>query len=156
MARATRQATRLPLTRSRLSGLAALALLAVTELACTIARPREIPPPAPPPGWRDIVVTATAYNSTPAQTDSTPTLTAHGVQLEPGMRIIAVSRDLEAMGLRPGTRVEIEGLPGSWTVADRMPRHRRRAIDVYMGLDVERALAFGRREVRLRWLAASE
>ena len=72
------------------------------------------------------------------------------------MKIIAVSRDLESMGLEPGTRVRIEGLPGEWTVADRMAKRWRRRIDVYMGLDVDGARQFGRRTVKLRWAAAGE
>ena len=98
-----------------------------------------------------MVVTATAYNSTRAQTDSTPGVTAFGVRLKPGMRVIAVSRDLEAAGLRAGTRVRIEGLPGDWEVGDRMPSHRHQAIDVYMGVDVSAARKFGRRQVKVRW-----
>lgn len=117
--------------------------------ACTHVRPPSSTESASTD--RQIVVTATAYNSTVAQTDATPTVTAHGVNLEAGMQVIAISRDLEAMGLRPGTRVVIEGLPGEWTVADRMARRWRRRIDVYMGLDVARALRFGRREVNMTW-----
>lgn len=129
-----------------------LCLLALGAAACTVSRPGSaLRLPA-----REFVVTASAFNSTVAQTDSDPTLTAHGVRLASGMQIIAVSRDLEALGLRAGTRVQIEGLPGVWAVADRMPKGRRRAIDVYMGLDIARARAFGRREVVLRWPVAAE
>jgi hypothetical protein len=39
-------------------------------------------------------VTATAYNSLPGQTDNTPDLAAWGDRLRPGMKAIAVSRDL--------------------------------------------------------------
>jgi len=102
-----------------------------------------------------MTVTATAYNSTPAQTDATPTLAAWGAELRPGMQIIAVSRDLELLGVGRGTRVRIEGLPGVWEVADRMPGHRRLAIDVYMGLDVAAARTFGKRRVRIEWLSAT-
>ena len=124
-----------------------ISLCLLVAAACTTSSPSETRrQPA-----RELVVTATAYNSTVAQTDSTPTVTAHGIRLTPGMQVIAVSPDLEAMGLRVGTRVQIEGLPGVWEVADRMPKRRRRAIDVYMGLDVAKARAFGRREVRVRW-----
>jgi 3D (Asp-Asp-Asp) domain-containing protein len=124
-----------------------LCFLALVTTACAVS----LPGGAQRTVERELVVTASAYNSTVDQTDSDPTLTAHGVRLAPGMQIIAVSRDLEAMGLRAGTRVQIEGLPGVWAVADRMPKQRRRAIDVYMGLDVTRARAFGRREVTIRW-----
>jgi len=125
------------------------------HVAPPIAPPVEpsVEPPASDP--IRLAVTATAYNSVPAQTDSDPTITAHGVRLEPGMRVIAVSRDLEAMGLGHGTRVRIEGLPGEWTVVDRMARRWRRRIDVYMGLDVEQALQFGRRDIEMQWLAST-
>ena len=83
-------------------------------------------------------------------------MTAHGIRLKPGMQVIAVSRDLEAMGLSSGTRVRIEGLPGEWVVVDRMAKRWRRRIDVYMGLDIEGARDFGRRKVRLRWSPSSE
>jgi 3D (Asp-Asp-Asp) domain-containing protein len=122
--------------------------------ACATAR-RPTPPDAaaPPPeaAVRELEVEAHAYNSLPEQTDGDPALTASGARLRPGMRAIAVSEDLLAMGLGYGTRVTIEGLPGEWTVLDRMgPRHRR-AIDVYLGEDREQALRFGERRVRIRW-----
>jgi len=129
-----------------------LFLLSAFVAACAGSRP-ELTPTAPA---RELVVTASAYNSTVAQTDSDPTVTAHGIHLVPGLQVIAVSRDLEAMGLRAGTRVQIEGLPGVWTVADRMPKRRHRAIDVYMGLDVSRAREFGRQQVILRWPVSGE
>ena len=65
-------------------------------------------------------VTASAYNSLPAQTDDNPSLAAWGDRLEPGVRAIAVSRDLIPMGLRHGTRVRIDGLPGEYRVLDKM------------------------------------
>ena len=135
--------------RRRLA-IACLALIALYTGACATPSPRPIPQPTPPKP-NEVLVTATAYNSTVAQTDSDPTMTAHGVRLTPGMQVIAVSRDLEAMGLSPGTRVRIEGLPGEWAVVDRMAKRWRRRIDVYMGLDIEGARQFGRRKVRLRW-----
>jgi 3D (Asp-Asp-Asp) domain-containing protein len=135
---------------ARAHGSAACLLLAgLLSGACATSTPPAAPEPI------RLAVTATAYNSVPAQTDSDPTITAHGVRLEPGMRVIAVSRDLEALGLKRGTRVRIEGLPGEWTVADRMARRWRHRIDVYMGLDVKRALEFGRREVDVQWLSTA-
>ncbi len=127
-------------------------LILVIGGACATA----VPSPAPQALPTELVVTATAYNSTVAQTDSDPFMTAHGVRLEPGMQIIAVSRDLEALGLSPGTRVRIEGLPGEWAVADRMASRWKRKIDVYMGLDVEGARQFGRRRVKMSWAAAND
>ena len=136
----------------QLAAMASLSLIALFAGACAT----RTPSPTPEAIRNELLVTATAYNSTVAQTDSDPTMTAHGVRLRPGMQVIAVSRDLEAMGLSPGTRVRIEGLPGEWAVVDRMAKRWRRRIDVYMGLDIEGARQFGRRKVRLRWSPPSE
>lgn len=103
------------------------------------------------PRVRSVVVDATAYNSLPEQTGDDTTLSASGHRLEPGMRAIAVSADLARMGLVHGRKVRIDGVDGVWVVRDRMPERWRRRIDVYMGEDVEAALAFGRRRVRITW-----
>lgn len=117
------------------------------------AVPPPAPAPAPPPAPRvhELEVTATAYNSVPAQTTGDPALTASGERLRPGMRALAVSDDLFEAGLGFGARVEIDGVPGEWIVMDRMHSRWRRKIDLYMGNDEERALAFGERKVRIRW-----
>ncbi len=103
------------------------------------------------PRVRSVVVDATAYNSLPEQTEGDPQLSASGHRLEPGMRAIAVSPDLVPLGLVHGRKVRIEGLHGEWVVRDRMPGRWKRRIDVYMGEDVDAALAFGRRRVRIHW-----
>jgi 3D (Asp-Asp-Asp) domain-containing protein len=100
---------------------------------------------------RSLVVTASAYNSLPDQTVGNPRLAAWGDVLEPGVRAIAVSRDLIELGLVRGARVRIEGLPGEYAVLDKMARRWRRKIDIYMGDDVEAARAWGVREVRIHW-----
>lgn len=100
---------------------------------------------------KSLVVHATAYNSVPDQTAGHPNVGAWGDELEPGMRAIAVSRDLIALGLRRGTEVEIEGLPGTWQVLDKMGKRWRRRIDVYMGEDVRAARRWGVRKVRIHW-----
>ncbi len=100
---------------------------------------------------RSVVVDATAYNSLPEQTEGDPWLSASGHRLEPGMRAIAVSPDLAKLGLVHGRKVRIEGLRGEWVVRDRMPRRWKRRIDIFMGEDVEAALDFGRRRVRIHW-----
>lgn len=53
-------------------------------------------------------VTATAYTSSPRETDSTPFLAAWGDTLKPDMKVIAVSRDLLELGLTHKTKVKIE------------------------------------------------
>ena len=100
---------------------------------------------------RSVVVTAFAYNSTPAQTDERPNETAFGYRLRPGMKVLAVSRDLEELGLTMGTVVRIEGLDGEWTVLDRMHGRNVGAIDLYMGEDVAAARRWGRRQVTVSW-----
>jgi 3D (Asp-Asp-Asp) domain-containing protein len=95
-------------------------------------------------------VTATAYNSVPEQTGAQPDIAAWGDRLEPGMRVIAVSRDLLELGLTRGTEVSIDGLEGRWVVRDKMASRWRRRIDLYMGEDVPAARRWGRRKVTIR------
>lgn len=96
-------------------------------------------------------VTATAYNSLHGQGSGDPTLAAWGDRLKPGMKAIAVSRDLLELGLTHGAVVEIEGVPGRWTVRDKMNKRWKRRIDLYMGVDRKAALRWGRRPVVIRW-----
>ena len=96
-------------------------------------------------------VLSTAYNSVAGQTQGNPNKTAFGDTLRPGMKAIAVSRDLEEKGLTAGTEVRIEGLGGSWVVRDRMHARWKNKIDIYLGKDVEAAKNWGRREVEIRW-----
>ena len=103
---------------------------------------------------RSLEVTATAYNSVEWQTDHRPNHTAFGHILEPGMRAIAVSRDLLALGLDSGTVVHIDGLPGAYVVRDTMARRWQKRIDIYMGEDIEAARDWGVREVTVRWREA--
>jgi 3D (Asp-Asp-Asp) domain-containing protein len=97
------------------------------------------------------VVTATAYNSVKAQTNSQPNIAAWGDRLEPGMKAIAVSRDLLSMGLTRGAKVRIDGLHGEFVVLDKMAKRWERKIDIYMGEDVDAALQWGRRRLRIFW-----
>lgn len=129
-------------TVSRWSTAVSLAVLVAVVVAGVLDREE--------PGGGILLVTATAYNSTPGQTDSDSVLTAYGVTLRPGLKAIAVSRDLARRGLPPGTRVVIQGLPGEWVVADKMARRWKRRIDVYMGDDRRAARDWGRRRVRIR------
>lgn len=97
-------------------------------------------------------VTATAFNSLPGQGHGEDhSLAAWGDTLVPGMKAIAVSRDLLAAGLDYGTAVKIEGLEGTWYVRDKMHARWRNKIDVYLGEDREAALQWGRQQVDIRW-----
>ncbi|MCK5917407.1 MAG: 3D domain-containing protein [Cocleimonas sp.] len=97
-------------------------------------------------------VTATAYTSHVAQTDSTPNIAAWGDKLRPGMKVIAVSRDLlKVYGLKHRSKVRIKGLPGEYLVLDKMNKRWKKKIDIYMGKDRHKAFKWGRRNVELRW-----
>ncbi len=98
-----------------------------------------------------LVVTATAYNSLPEQTDAEPHLAAWGDPIAPGMKVIAVSRDLIPVGLDRHTPVTIDGLPGVYLVLDKMNKRWEKRIDIYMGHDREAALAWGKRQVEISW-----
>jgi len=101
-------------------------------------------------GKRKLRVTATAYSSHRGQTDKTPFLAAWNNRIRPGMKIIAVSRDmLTRYGLRNGSKVRIGGLPGLYTVRDKMNKRYRKRIDIYMGTNRRRALRWGKRSVML-------
>ncbi len=71
--------------------------------------PAEPPAPAPPRAEAQMVVTATAYNSLPGQGVGDGTRGPWGDRLTPGMKTIAVSHDLIALGLTRGAVVRIEG-----------------------------------------------
>ena len=100
---------------------------------------------------RTALVTASAYNSVEGQTDDTPNEGAWGDEIRPGMRVIAVSPDLQEIGLDRGTKVEIEGLEGTWTVLDRTAPRFRNRIDIYMGTDIEAAVNWGLKQVTITW-----
>lgn len=99
--------------------------------------------------WKTIEVTATAYNSLAYQTNSNPHITAFGDSLKPGLKYIAVSRDLLRNGLKHNTLVKVEGLHGTYLVKDKMNRRFRNKIDLYMGTDVKAAKKWGRRKVNI-------
>lgn len=98
-----------------------------------------------------IKVTATAYNSLAYQTNSNPTITAFGDSLKPGLRYIAVSRDLLDSGLVHNTQVKIQGFDSLFTVKDKMNSRWRKRIDIYMGNDVNKAKIWGKRKVKIEY-----
>lgn len=100
---------------------------------------------------REMVVTATAYNSLPAQTLGHPAEAAWGDTLKPGMKVIAVSRDLLDSGLSYRTKVIIEGLQDTFLVLDKMNQRWKKKIDIYMGTSRKKALKWGKRKVTIRW-----
>lgn len=103
--------------------------------------------------WKELNVSASAYNSVPWQTTAKkPSIAAWGDELKPGMRAIAVSRDLIKQGLTHGARVKIEGMPGVYVVRDKMNSRWRQKIDIYMGKDISAAREFGiQHDLQISW-----
>ena len=102
-------------------------------------------------------VTASAYNSVPSQTDPNhPNITAWGDELKPGMKCIAVSRDLIPLGLKHQTEVKIKGLPGTYKVLDKMHGRWQKRIDIYMGNDVAAARNWGKKKVTISYQRQKE
>lgn len=101
--------------------------------------------------WKSMEVTVSAYNSTIAQTDGQPNLAAWGDTLSPGMKAIAVSRDLVRLGLDHNTQVKIDGLNGIFLVKDKMHKRWQKKIDLYMGTDIKKAKEWGRKKVQIQY-----
>ena len=105
---------------------------------------------------RKIEVTATAYNSLAYQTNSNPHITAFGDSLKPGLKYIAVSRDLLDSGLVHNTKVKIEGFDSIYLVKDKMNKRWRKRIDIYMGIDVKKAKKWGKKKVNIEYCIKTE
>jgi len=101
--------------------------------------------------WVPLKVTATAYNSVVAQTKSIPNVAAWGDTLKPGMKCIAVSKDLIKKGLKHNTPVKIEGVEGTFYVKDKMNSRWENRIDIYMGKNVQMAKEWGRKKVKIHY-----
>ena len=102
-------------------------------------------------------VDASAYTSREQETKAgNPFLAAWGDTLKPGMKAVAVSRDLIPLGLDHGTKIKIEGLPGEYTVLDKMGKRWKKKIDIYFGLDREAAKEWGKRKVTIYWKAEED
>ncbi|MCB0462597.1 MAG: hypothetical protein R2816_12830 [Flavobacteriaceae bacterium] len=101
--------------------------------------------------WHIKEVTATAYNSLSYQTSEQPNITAFGDTLSPGMKCIAVSRDLLRLGLKHNTLVNIQGFDSVFLVKDKMHSRWKNRIDIYMGNNVEAARKFGRKKLDIKY-----
>jgi len=100
--------------------------------------------------WDTLEVTASAYNSLSWQTGAGgANITAWGDTLKPGLRAIAVSRDLIKKGLDHNTRVKIEGFDSVFLVKDKMHYRWKNKIDIYMDEDVKKARKFGRKKLKI-------
>ncbi|MDX5585475.1 MAG: hypothetical protein QNK20_11235 [Aureibaculum sp.] len=101
--------------------------------------------------WHSLIVTVTAYNSLAYQTSVDPNITAWGDSLVPGMKCIAVSRDLISRGLKHKTPVKIEGFDGIFIVNDKMNKRWKNRIDIYMDNDVKKAKKWGKRKLKISY-----
>ena len=118
--------------------------LAALILCTSIATPALAEP-------RAMKVTATAYNSTVAQTDGDPDIGACNERIAPGKNVIAVSRDLFSMGLECGTEVALEGFDENFTVLDKMSKRFSKRIDIHMGKKIRKAKEWGKQELMIWW-----
>ena len=101
--------------------------------------------------WKSIEVTASAYNSVENQTSNQPNLGAWGDTLKPGMKCIAVSRDLLSIGIDHNTKVKITGLKGIYLVKDKMNQRWTNKIDIYMGENIKQAREWGSKKVTIQY-----
>lgn len=99
---------------------------------------------------QSMIVTATAYNSVRAQTDSTPHIGACNEPIRQGVNLLAVSPDLMKAGLTCGTKVKVEGF-GEFVVWDKMDDRWKRRIDIHMGKKIEKAEEWGEKKLRISW-----
>lgn len=101
---------------------------------------------------RTATVTASSYTMAEDETKKGNVgLTAWGDQLKPGMKAIAVSRDLIPKGLTHNTKVKIEGLRGTYRVLDKMNKRWTHKIDIFMGTNKAKAKEWGKRQVNITW-----
>jgi 3D (Asp-Asp-Asp) domain-containing protein len=135
-------------SRLLVASLILLGLLILTSCSALQKIPQE--------KQQTLLVTATAFNSLPKQGQGNPSVGAWGDRITPGMNTVAVSADLVSLGLTRGTKVKIEGLRNEYVVLDRMPAKWKKRIDIYMGIDVKAARAWGRREVNIYWAVPDE
>lgn len=102
--------------------------------------------------WIPLKVTATAYNSVPYQTSyEHPAITAWGDSIKPGVKWIAVSRDLLKKGLVYNTMVKIDTFDGIYLVKDKMHSRWKNRIDIYMGENINEAKQWGRRKIEIMY-----
>jgi 3D (Asp-Asp-Asp) domain-containing protein len=143
----------MPITIHSILGRAVLACLFILMLfgafGCS-GEPKEHSPE------HSLKVVATAYTSRVQETQGDPRQAAWGDRLKPGMKAVAVSRDLIPMGLGHEARLSIDGLEGEYRVLDKMAARWRKRIDIYFGNDLEGAREWGKREVVIRWKPKKE
>jgi len=106
--------------------------------------------------WKSVEVNASAYNSVSYQTSNQPNIAAWGDTLKPGMKCIAVSRDLLTIGINHNTKVKINGLDGIYLVKDKMNKRWKNKIDIYMGENIKEAKEWGTKKVTMQYALRPE
>ena len=107
--------------------------------------------------WDSLTVSASAYNSVKSQTGAgNPKITAWGDTLKPGIKVIAVSRDLIKKGLDYNTPVRIDGMEAVYFVKDKMHHRWKNKIDIYMGEDIKKARKWGRKKIKIYYLVQKD
>ena len=99
-----------------------------------------------------LVVTATAYTARAAECNSEPWVTSSGTPSRVGA--IAISRNLEKLGIGLGDLVIIKGM-GLFRVEDRMNARWTNRIDILHG-NLEAAKLFGVTQVEIMWVDKKE
>lgn len=104
-----------------------------------------VPERSDEPAARTMIVTTTAYNSEPGQTDSTPFTTANGTRVRDGI--------VAANFLKFGTRIRIPEYFGDkvFEVHDRMNARYTSRVDIWM-LNKADAKSWGVRRVKIEIL----
>lgn len=94
-----------------------------------------------------IMVTVSAYNPLPNQTDSTPLITASNKRVQEGF--CAMSRDLEKrFKLKFGDPIHLVGI-GTCEFQDRMNRRKKLQVDLFMWKKKD-AIKFGIKKAWMR------
>lgn len=106
--------------------------------------------------WFGKEVTVSAFNSVTWQTDGDPSIAAWGDTLVPGVKAVAVSRDLLKEGLLHNTMIRIDTFPDTFYVKDKMHWRWKNRIDLYMGTDVKAAREWGRKKMMICYAIAVE
>ena len=102
--------------------------------------------------FRTMTVHATAYTAREEECNSQPWVTASGTPSRVG--VIAVSRDIEQIGIKLGDLVIIKGM-GLFRVEDRMNKRWTNRIDI-LHANLKAARRFAKREVEIMWVGRSQ
>ena len=98
-------------------------------------------------GVKTMTVTATAYTARKEECNAQPWITASGTPSRVG--VIAVSRDMEELGIGMGDVVIIKGM-GLFRVEDRMNKRWEKRVDI-LHANLQAAKLFAKKKVEIMW-----